>query len=139
MSDDITDLKVDVGILKTQTETLTSLCKKMDRVIEKIVFQQERYNAQIYEDMEKRRNEKNVELKEVHDRIDTVIDKVQLTEHRIKEEIAELRKEIAISSKKEEQSIAKLNEWKWMVAGGIVAVSWLISHVDFDMIEKIFK
>lgn len=139
MSDDITDLKVDVGVLKTQTETLTSLCKKMDRVIEKIVSQQEKYNTQIYEDMEKRRNEKNIELKEVHERIDTVIDKVQLTEHRIREEIKELREEISSNNKKEEESLAKLNQWKWMVAGGIIVISWLISHIDFDTIDKLFK
>ena len=89
--DNYTELKVDVGILKTQTSTLTSLCEKMDRVIEKIVDQQDRYINQVYEDMEKRRQEKNEELKEVHKRIDTVIDKVELTERRIMDEIRDLQ------------------------------------------------
>ena len=80
--DNYTELKVDVGVLKTQTATLTTLCEKMDRVIDKIVDQQDRYISQVYDDMEKRRMEKNLEMKEVHNRIDTVIDKVELTEDR---------------------------------------------------------
>ena len=136
--DNYTELKVDVGVLKTQTATLTSLCEKMDRVIDKIVDQQDRYISQVYDDMEKRRQEKNEELKEVHKRIDTVIDKVELTERRIMDEIRDLRKQISVSSEKEEQAIEKLNQWKWTIAGGIIAVAWLISHVDFDTISKLF-
>ena len=136
--DNYTELKVDVGVLKTQTATLTTLCEKMDRVIDKIVDQQDRYISQVYDDMEKRRQEKNEELKEVHKRIDTVIDKVELTERRIMDEIRDLRKQISVSSEKEEQAIEKLNQWKWTIAGGIIAVAWLISHVDFDTISKLF-
>jgi len=139
MADNLTDLKVDVGVLKTQTATLTALCEKMDRVIEKIVDQQDRYITQVYDDMEKRRQEKNEELKEVHKRIDTVIDKVELTERRIMDEIRDLRKQISNSSEKEEQAIEKLNQWKWTIAGGIIAISWLISHLDFDIISKLFQ
>jgi hypothetical protein len=88
--------------------------------------------------MEKRRQEKNKELKEVNDRIDTVIDKVQITELRIMEEIRELKKQIDSGIKREQDSIEKLNQWKWTLAGGIIAVSWLISHLDFDTIAKLF-
>lgn len=138
MPDDLTQVKVDVGVLKSQTATLTTLCEKMDRVIEKIVSQQEKYISQVYDDMEKRRQEKNEELKQVNKRIDTVIDKVELTERRIMDEIRDLRQQITRSNEKEEQAIHKLNEWKWTIAGGIIVISWLISHVDFDTIAKLF-
>ena len=137
--DNYTELKVDVGVLKSQTLTLTSLCEKMDRVIEKIVDQQDRYISQVYEDMEKRRQEKNEELKEVHKRIDTVIDKVELTERRIMDEIRDLRKQISNSTEKEEEALQKLNQWKWTIAGGIIAISWLISHLDYDTIVKLLQ
>jgi len=137
--DNYTELKVDVGVLKTQTSTLTSLCEKMDRVIDKIVDQQDRYINQVYEDMEKRRQEKNEELKEVHKRIDTVIDKVELTERRIMDEIRDLRKQISNSTEKEEEALQKLNQWKWTIAGGIIAISWLISHLDYDTIVKLLQ
>lgn len=139
MIDNITELKVDVATLKAQSAVLTNLCEKMDRVIEKIVEQQERYISQVYDDMEKRRLEKNAELKEVHNRIDTVIDKVELTERRIKDDIQELRKEMGEKFRKEQETVEKLSQWKWMAAGGIVVMSWLISHIDYDIIEKIFK
>ena len=139
MVDDLTSVRVDVGVLKTQMTTITALCEKMDRVIEKIVDQQERYINQIYDDMEKRRVEKNNELKEVNNRIDTVIDKVQLTEHRIMEEIKQLRKEMSEKFEQEQKSVDKLQDWKWMVAGGIVVISWLISNVDYDTIVKLLK
>ena len=137
--DNYTELKVDVGVLKSQTSTLTSLCEKMDRVIDKIVDQQDRYISQVYEDMEKRRQEKNEELKEVHKRIDTVIDKVELTERRIMDEIRDLRKQISNSTEKEEEALQKLNQWKWTIAGGIIAISWLISHLDSDIISKLIN
>ena len=137
--DNYTELKVDVGVLKSQTSTLTSLCEKMDRVIDKIVDQQDRYINQVYEDMEKRRQEKNEELKEVHKRIDTVIDKVELTERRIMDEIRDLRKQISNSTEKEEEALQKLNQWKWTIAGGIIAISWLISHLDYDTIVKLLQ
>lgn len=138
MTDNITDLKVDVGVLKTQTATLTTLCEKMDRVIEKIVLQQEKYISQVYDDMEKRRQEKNAELREVNNRIDTVIDKVELTERRIMDEIRDLRHQISNNTKKEQESFEKLNQWKWTLAGGIIVTAWLISHLDFDTISKLF-
>jgi vacuolar-type H+-ATPase subunit I/STV1 len=137
MTDNNVDLRVDVGVLKSQIQTITSLCQKMDLVIEKIVNQQDRYISQIYQDMENRRQEKNIELKEVHDRIDTVIDKVQLTEMRIKEEISQLREEISKNSRREQESIEKLNQWRWMVGGAIIVISWLLSHGDFDTILKL--
>jgi hypoxanthine-guanine phosphoribosyltransferase len=137
MTDDVTELKVDVGILKTQVITLTSLCQKMDQVIEKLVMQQERYTTQIYKEMEQKRMEKNAEIKDIHDRIDTVIDKVQITELRIMEEIKELRAEIAKNNQTEKDSLDKINQYKWMLAGGIIVLSWLISHVNSDTIAKL--
>jgi hypoxanthine-guanine phosphoribosyltransferase len=137
MTDDVTELKVDVGVLKTQVVTLTSLCQKMDQVIEKLVMQQERYATQIYKEIEQKRMEKNAEIKDIHDRIDTVIDKVQITELRIMEEIKELRAEIAENNKSEKDSLDKINQYKWMLAGGIIVLSWLISHVNTDTITKL--
>jgi hypoxanthine-guanine phosphoribosyltransferase len=136
MPENVTEIKVDVGVLKTQVVTLTALCQKMDQVIEKLVMQQERYATQIYKEMEQKRMEKNAEIKDIHDRIDTVIDKVQITELRIMEEIKDLRAEINTHNKSEKESLDKLNQYKWMLAGGIIVVSWLISHFNTDTIAK---
>ena len=128
MADDLTKIKVDVEVLKTQVDTLTNLCRKMDSIIEKLVDQQEKYTTQIYKDMENRRIEKNAEVKEIHDRIDTVIDKVQITELRIMEEIKELRAELLKRQEKDSNKMDNLTQWKWMIAGAIVAVAYIISR-----------
>ena len=138
MTDNVTQLKVDVEVLKTQVATLTSLCTKMDTVIDKLVDQQEKYTAQIYKDMENRRVEKNAEIKEIHDRIDTVIDKVQITELRIMDEIKQLRAELTKRQEKDSSKVDSLSQWKWMIAGGIIAVSFVITRV-VEMIGHLTK
>ena len=40
MPEEYSDIKVDIGVLKTQVLTLSSLCNKMDTVIEKLMDQQ---------------------------------------------------------------------------------------------------
>ena len=128
-AEDFTKLKVDVEVLKTQVVTMTSLCTKMDQVIDKLVDQQEKYTAQIYKDMENRRIEKNAEIKEIHDRIDTVIDKVQITELRIMEEIKELRAELLKKAEKDSSKVDNISQWKWMIMGGIIAVAFIITRI----------
>jgi hypothetical protein len=125
-----TQLKVDVGVLKEQVNTLTILCGKMDTVIEKLVEQQDKDTSTLYKVMEKRRLETEASVKEIHNRIDTVIDKVQTSELRLLNEIKELRIEMTNHNVHEKESLDKLLQWKWMVAGGIVVISWVISHVD---------
>ena len=136
-------MKVDVGVLKTQVASLTQLCDKMDKVIEKLMDNQDKNVNQIYSDMDKRKNDTIMDIKELHSRITTVdrnlSDKIELTERRIMEEIKSLRDHIEQHNKKEDGEIKKILEWKWMAAGGIVVLAWLISNVNLDMISKMFK
>jgi len=140
---DITQLKVDVGVLKTQVSSITVLCDKMDKVIERLTVSQEKIVEQIYNDMRQREEEKDEDVKEIHSRITTISrelsDKVELTERRLMEEIKALRKDIAEHNKKEDTEIQKILEWKWMAAGGIIVAVWLISNVNLDIIGKLFK
>ena len=142
--------KIDVGVLKEQTATLTQLCQKMDSVIEKLVEQHDRHIAKVYTDMEKRRLEtegdikgivsKNeADVKEIHGRIDVVLDKVQSTELRLLDEIKGFRKELGEHTQNSQESFEKLNSWKWMVAGGILALSWLFSHINLDTMFHTLK
>jgi hypothetical protein len=142
MSDqELVDLKVDAGVLKTQVSTIIILCDKMDKVIEKLANAQEKIVEQIYTDMRKREDEKDADVKELHSRITTISrelsDKVELTERRIMDEIKCLRNDIAEHNKKEDSELKKILEWKWMAAGGIVALAWLFSHVNLDMLGKL--
>ena len=140
---DAVELKVDVEVLKNQVLTITQLCGKMDSVIEKLVDNHDRMVNQIYNDMEKRKADTNADIKELHSRITTisreVADKVELTERRIMEEIKSLRDEIAKHNKKEDDDLKKLLQWKWMVAGGVIVLAWVISNVNLTALSKLFN
>ena len=143
MANDAVELKVDVEVLKNQVLTIAQLCGKMDSVIEKLVDNHDRMVNQIYTDMEKRKADTNADIKELHSRITTisreVADKVELTERRIMEEIKSLREEISKHNKKEDEDLKKILQWKWMVAGGVIALAWVISNINLTAISKIFN
>jgi len=128
------DIRVDVGVLKSQVSTLTTLCGKMDQVIEKLVDQHDRHLVKVYESIDARRKETDMDIKELHERIDMVLDKVQISEKTLLEEIQNLRKDMQEHNTKDRENIEKLLQWKWMIAGGILVISWLLSNVKFDIL-----
>ena len=135
MVNDVTEIKIDVEVLKEKVDNITQLCNKMDSVIDKLVNNHDRMVNQIYEDMEKRKQDTVTDIKELHSRITTVdrnlSDKIELTERRIMDEIKSLRATIDAHNKKEDEDVKKLFQWRWMVAGGIVVIVWIISNSAF--------
>ena len=136
MPNEILEIKVDVGVLKTQVLTLSALCNKMDQVIEKLVDQHDRHLVKVYEHMDNQRKEKDVDISEIHERIDVVLDKVQESELRIMDEIKGLKDTMSEHVQASKSQYEKLNQWKWTLAGGIIVITWLISHSNFDTILK---
>ena len=136
-------MKVDVGILKTQVSTLTQLCDKLDKVIERLMDNQDRMVNQIYDDMDRRKQDTVADIKDLHSRITTVdrslSDKLELTERRIMDEIKGLRAQITAHNEKEDNELKKIMEWKWMAAGGIVVLVWLLSQINVSELKgKLF-
>ena len=136
MPNEILEIKVDVGVLKTQVLTLSALCNKMDQVIEKLVDQHDRHLVKVYEHMDNQRKEKDMDISEIHERIDIVLDKVQESELRIMDEIKGLKDTMSEHVQASKSQYEKLNQWKWTLAGGIIVITWLISHSNFDTILK---
>ena len=139
MSDDkeVVGLQVDVGVLKQQVSTLCTLCDKMDKVMEKLVDQHDRHIAKIYTDMDNRRLETEADIKELHIRIDTVLDKLQDSEHRLMNELRAMRNDMQDHNSKEKESLDKLLQWKWMVVGGVIMLSWLVSHINLETLANL--
>lgn len=135
-------IKVEVGVLKEKVNTLTDLCEKMDRVIEKLADNHATMTNQIYQDMEKRKENTVSDIKELHSRITTVdrnlSDKIELTERRIMDEIKSLRDHITEHNQKEENDLKSILQWKWMVAGGVVVLAWIIANLKLDAVAKLF-
>jgi hypothetical protein len=138
-SDDIVELKVDTGVLKQQIKSITELCSKMDQIIDKLVDQHDRHISKVYVDMEARRRETDLDIKEIHGRIDDVLEKVQETEKLLLTEMKCLRKEMQDHNFKEKEALDGLLQWKWMIAGGILVVSWLLSHVSPVTMTNLLK
>lgn len=142
MSDPVVDLKVDVEVLKNQVSNITSLCQKMDTIIEKLVDNHDRMVNQIYNDMNKREDDTGQDIKELHSRITTVdrnlTDKLELTERRIMDEIKSLRSTIDEHNKKEDDDLKKILQWKWMVAGGVIVLAWIISNIKIEALLALF-
>ncbi len=142
MPDNAVELKIDVEVLKEKVDNITHLCSKMDQVIEKLVDNHDRIVTQIYNDMEQRKRDTVEDVKELHSRITTVdrnlSDKIELTERRIMDEIKSLRHTIDEHNKKEDDDLRKIFQWKWMVAGGVVVLAWLISNLNLTMLAKLF-
>jgi exonuclease VII large subunit len=142
MPDNAVELKIDVEVLKEKVDNIAHLCSKMDQVIEKLVDNHDRIVTQIYNDMEQRKRDTVEDVKELHSRITTVdrnlSDKIELTERRIMDEIKSLRHTIDEHNKKEDDDLKKIFQWKWMVAGGVVVLAWLISNVNMTVLTKLF-
>ncbi len=142
MPDNAVELKIDVEVLKEKVDNIAHLCSKMDQVIEKLVDNHDRIVTQIYNDMEQRKRDTVEDVKELHSRITTVdrnlSDKIELTERRIMDEIKSLRHTIDEHNKKEDDDLRKIFQWKWMVAGGVVVLAWLISNLNLTMLAKLF-
>jgi len=133
------DLRVDVGVLKTQVLTLSSICNKLDQVIEKLVDQHDRHISKVYDDMNSNRKEKDADISEIHQRIDTVLNKVDQSEKCIMEEIRGLKETMSDHVEASRNQYERLNQWKWTLAGGIIVITWLISHSNFDTILKALR
>lgn len=144
MSDkETTEIKVDVEVLKTQVVTITSLCEKMDKVIEKLVDHQGVIIKQIYDDMDKRERDTEIDIKELHSRITTtsreLTEKVEETERKIMDEIKALRQQITEHNAKEDSELQQILRWKWTIVGGIIVISWLTQHIGLDTILQLLK
>ena len=138
-SDEISQIKVDVGVLKTQVLTLSAICNKLDQVIEKLVDQHDRHISKVYDDMNSNRKEKDADISEIHQRIDTVLNKVDQSEKCIMEEIRGLKETMSDHVEASRNQYDRLNQWKWTIAGGIIVITWLISHSNFDTILKALR
>ena len=134
-----TDLKVDVGVLKTQIFTLSQLCEKMDKVIERLVDVHDQHISKVYESMDDQRKEKDQDIAEVHERVDRELEKLSESEKRIMEEIQGIRKCISDHSANSKAQFEALSRWKWTIAGGIIVITWLISHSGLDTILKVLR
>ena len=139
VENEISEIKVDVGVLKTQVLTLSALCNKMDQVIEKLVEQHDRHISKVYDTMNNQRKEKDNDIAEIHARVDTVLDKLDESENRIMNEIKGLKDTLSKHAETSKSQYEQINKWKWTIVGGILVITWLFSKTNIDTILHSLK
>jgi chromosome segregation ATPase len=138
-SQECVDVLVDVGILKTQVLTLSAICNKLDTVIEKLVDQHDRHISKVYETMNDQRREKDEDIAEIHQRVDTVLEKLDESENRIMNEIKGLKDTMSKHAETSKTQYEQINKWKWTIVGGILVITWLFSKTNIDTILHSLK
>ena len=160
-------LETDVAVLKNDVSRMTSFFDKLDLAIEKmgavsndiarmLAVHEERLNKhqeldeELFSLVERRRQEMQVDIKELHSRITTVTrelsNDIGETEKRlmsamtynmdeIKKCITEETKVVTKEQTDLEKRIAELERWKWLIMGGSVVLGSL-SH---EVVSSIFK
>lgn len=140
--DDQIKMQVDVGVLKEQTKTLTEICNKMDTIIGKIIDNEDKWVQRIYSDMEKQKVTTIQEIASIETKLADLkrelTDKFELSENKIMAEIRSIRSDFINQRRTSRDSIEKLLEWKYMIAGGIITFGWVITHIDLTTVSKIF-
>ena len=141
MSEKETELKVDVEVLKTQVSTLTSLCEKMDKVIEKLVDHQGVLINQIYDDMDRRKQDSDNDIKDLYNKVNNLSkefsDRIDKTEEKLLDKMVQLYDRISKHADSEEKIINVITKYKWPFLMAVVVISWLTSHVSPDTILKL--
>ena len=143
MSSEDIEVKIDVEVLKRDVNTITQLCEKMDKVIEKLVDHQGVIINQIYDDMDKRKADTNSDIKELHSRITSTTrelsEKMERSDENIMKELKELNAKIQAHTDNEDRIVEKFLKYKWFLVTGVIVISWLTAHLGPDTILKLLK
>lgn len=73
--------------------------------------------------MEERRDDINIDIRDIHSRIDSI-------EDLINEHVSELENSMRNHYEEERTKIEDLNRWRWILLGAATVLGWLISHLS---------
>ena len=113
-----------VDRIESAIEKLTTISNELKTIIavhEQRIGQQEKETIDIHQTIEKRREELNIQLKDVYD---TMRDE----DSKIIQEIIEMRKEATEQHKTLSDKISQLEKYVWMSVGGFTIITFLITH-----------
>lgn len=158
-------LETEIAVVKNEVANMNTLFVKLDTAIDKLsdvandiskmlavherrIELGEKTDNELFDLVEKRRQEMQSDVKEVHSRISTIqreiSGEIQDTKKEITHAINSLKAEIKEeydSYKKDhedqEERIKELEKWRWMILGGAAVVGLITSKLGF-ILEKLF-
>lgn len=155
---DIHDVKLKLGLLEKDVQMTANVVEKVSESIEKIqemnlnLIKMITLHEQRHGQHEKAENELKEDIKELHSRITTqskqLNDRIDQLEKHVTSRLDALRIDLLKHKEQElpedkhgKQSmfdkLEKLNEWRWMVVGGLVLAAWIIG--ELDLLGKFIK
>lgn len=153
-NENIQNIKLDVELLKKDMRQVDYFYKKITDTIEKIqevnsnLVKMISLHDQKHGQHEKSESEVKEDIKDLHSRITTVNREMQerldQLEQYIDKKFESLHNDIKNSHERTEkksfrESVTEIDRYKWMIGGAIIAVSWIIGHVNLDALSKLFK
>jgi chromosome segregation ATPase len=148
---------LEIELLKKDVAIITTLCEKFDVTIDKMqeiasnlskmislqeqrIENHEKNTKDVQGIIEMRRIEHNHDIKEIHSRITTtnrdLTEKIEQTEKKILEELHSMREELKKERTGFAERLSKVEYWKFMLVGGLIALTWVLARADLG---KIFK
>ncbi len=153
----ISELKLEVGLLKKDNAQLVIITNKLSDTIEKIqelngnLLRMLALHDQKHENHVKTENELKEDIKELHSRITTVnrelYDRVASTEKHLGEKIDSLRNELNSHRENDMKQngitlpnvLKEIDKYKWMIFGAAVSIGWIIGNVNLGVLGTLFK
>jgi len=157
-SEEINEVKLKLSLLEKDVQFSAKVIERVSESIEKIqemnlnLIKMLSIHEQRHTQHEKAESELKEDIKELHSRISTqnkqLNDRIDLLEHHVTSRLDALRVDL-LQHKKQEfpedkhnnksliSKIENLNEWRWMIIGGIILAAWVIG--ELDILGKLFK
>ena len=149
---EIYKLKADIDVLRKDVDKTNVLIDRLDIAIEKMsevssninkllavhdtkIESQHMMINEVFEAVEKRRDESEARSAILHKRITDLRDEMKDDQDRhnkeILQEIAKLNKNVTESLNHIEKRITALENWRWLVIGGSIVIGFIISKIEW--------
>lgn len=131
VNDELSKIKVELATHREQIVNICKLCAKMDSVIERMDTRHQAYVEKIERELSKQQDNSDDDLASLSKKIDKLI--AEFNEYKIESiksrenDIKELREEIDA-----------LKQWRWMIAGSMTVIVWILTKLDvLSLFKKI--
>jgi len=138
------DIRLDVELLKKDVSQSQYITHKITDSIEKIqevnsnLVKMISLHEQKHEQHEKDNYELKTQLKDIQSKINNLEVHMERKFDVLREDLNKQR-EHKEEKKNFKESMMEIDKYKWMIFGGIVAVTWIINNVNLTALSNLFK
>jgi chromosome segregation ATPase len=150
---EMSNLKLEIGLLKKDNEQLTSITNKLSDSIEKIqemngnLLRMISLHEQKHEGHIRAEDALNEDIKELHSRVTTVTrefhDKIDEVEKHLGGKIDDLRRDLITHKENDKlkptQVLAKIENYKYLVLGIVLAAGFILGNLNTGLVGILFK